>query len=67
MRIGVNGVADTSPLREALLEACIFSEIFVREGWRAMNGNKNQLGQATAQLRACLDKIDKITGASHGD
>jgi hypothetical protein len=56
-----------STLREALLEACIFSEIFVREGWRAMNGNKNQLGQATAQLRACLDKIDKITGASHGD
>ena len=60
-------MADTSPLREALLEACIFGEIFVREGWRAVAGSANQLGQATAQLRACLDKIDKITGASHGD
>ena len=49
-----------SALDKALMEAGIFAEIFMRESLRAVNGSANQLPQAIAQLRACLDKIESI-------
>lgn len=52
---------------DSLLEqAIIFATLFRREALRAMDGSANQVQQASAQLRACLDRIDKLKEARHG-
>ena len=53
--------APDSPLDSALVQADIFAGIFQREALRALYGSSNQLRRSAAQLRACLDRIDKLT------
>jgi hypothetical protein len=48
-----------------LEQGIIFATLFRREAIRAMDGSTHQLQQASAQLRACLDKIDELTGGSN--
>jgi hypothetical protein len=51
-----------------LEQAIIFATLFRREALRAMEGSQNMLGRASAQLRACLDKVDEsLGGAQHDD
>ena len=52
----------TSPLESMLEQAIIFSTLFRREALRMMDGSQHQLGVASDQLRACLDKLDQLTG-----
>jgi len=57
--------APVSTLDRWLVQADIFAEIFRRETVRARWGSQNELRRASAQLRACLDKIDEILGENH--
>jgi hypothetical protein len=47
-------------LDDRLLEAIIYANIFVREAQRMRDESKNELPRASAQLRACLDRIEEI-------
>lgn len=52
--------ASISTHNDALRVGRVFAEIFIREALRAMEGNRHQLKQSVAQLRACLDKIEGL-------
>jgi hypothetical protein len=47
-------------LKQMTDQADLFFVIFLREAGRAQCGKTNEVQRASAQLRACLDKIDEL-------
>jgi hypothetical protein len=49
---------NSAPRTERLRVAIIWSELFIREANREIDGKRNTVPRAVAQLRAALDTID---------
>lgn len=63
-----NSQSTTDLLDSMLTQADLFAAIFQREVIRTKYGTSNQLKQASKQLRACLDRLDELTGEeAHGE
>jgi hypothetical protein len=63
---GVEADRRAQQLQSMLEQGIVFAALFRREAMRAMDGSANELPRTSAQLRACFNKLDELTGVQYG-